>query len=124
MDGPHFGFRGGGWNRRCLGLAGPLFHFSDAWQLVINSLTNIVTFLMVFLIQRSQNKDTLALQLKVNELIAAHNYISARSVFEKPDARSSRDGRRGPARRSPAPGSRTHRLESAPTLLNTASPAS
>jgi low affinity Fe/Cu permease len=62
-------------------LAGPLFHFSDAWQLVINSLTNIVTFLMVFLIQRSQNKDTLALQLKVNELIAAqrgaHNALIA-----------------------------------------------
>jgi len=42
------------------------------WQLVINSLTNIVTFLMVFLIQRAQSKDTLALQLKVNELIATH----------------------------------------------------
>ena len=52
-------------------LGGPLFHYSDTWQLFINTVTNLVTFLMVFLIQRSQNKDTLALQLKVNELIAA-----------------------------------------------------
>jgi low affinity Fe/Cu permease len=52
-------------------LVGPLFHYSDTWQLFINTVTNLVTFLMVFLIQRSQNKDTLALQLKVNELIAA-----------------------------------------------------
>lgn len=50
---------------------GPLFHYSEGWQLFINSTTNLVTFLMVFLIQRAQNKDTLALQLKVNELIAA-----------------------------------------------------
>jgi low affinity Fe/Cu permease len=53
-------------------ISGPLFHFSDSWQLVINTVTNLVTFLMVFLIQRAQNKDTLALQIKVNELIAAH----------------------------------------------------
>jgi len=53
-------------------VSGPLFHFSDSWQLVINTVTNLVTFLMVFLIQRAQNKDTLALQIKVNELIAAH----------------------------------------------------
>jgi low affinity Fe/Cu permease len=52
-------------------LVGPLFHYSDTWQLFINTVTNLVTFLMVFLIQRSQNKDTLALQLKLNELIAA-----------------------------------------------------
>ena len=52
-------------------MVGPLFHYSDTWQLFINTVTNLVTFLMVFLIQRSQNKDTLALQLKVNELIAA-----------------------------------------------------
>ena len=52
-------------------VVGPLFHYSDTWQLFINTVTNLVTFLMVFLIQRSQNKDTLALQLKVNELIAA-----------------------------------------------------
>jgi low affinity Fe/Cu permease len=53
-------------------VSGPLFHFSDSWQLVINTVTNLVTFLMVFLIQRSQNKDTLVLQIKVNELIAAN----------------------------------------------------
>lgn len=51
---------------------GPIFHYSDTWQLFINTVTNLVTFLMVFLIQRAQNKDTLALQIKVNELIAAH----------------------------------------------------
>jgi low affinity Fe/Cu permease len=60
-------------------LVGPLFHYSDTWQLFINTVTNLVTFLMVFLIQRSQNKDTLALQLKLNELIAtqrgAHNSL-------------------------------------------------
>src|SRR5262245_11344315 len=50
---------------------GPVFHFSDTWQLVINTGTTIVTFLMVFLIQRSQNKDSLAVQLKLNELVAA-----------------------------------------------------
>lgn len=49
---------------------GPLFDYSDTWQLVINTGTTIVTFLMVFLIQRTQNKDSLAMQLKLNELIA------------------------------------------------------
>jgi low affinity Fe/Cu permease len=50
---------------------GPLFHYSDTWQLVINTSTTIVTFLMVFLIQHTQNRDTLALQLKLSELIIA-----------------------------------------------------
>jgi low affinity Fe/Cu permease len=50
---------------------GPIFHFSDTWQLVINTGTTIVTFLMVFLIQRSQNKDAQAIHLKLNELVAA-----------------------------------------------------
>jgi low affinity Fe/Cu permease len=50
---------------------GPIFHFSDTWQLVINTGTTIVTFLMVFLIQNTQNRDTLALQLKLDELIIA-----------------------------------------------------
>jgi low affinity Fe/Cu permease len=50
---------------------GPMFDFSDTWQLVINTGTTIVTFLMVFLIQRTQNKDSLAIQLKLNELVAA-----------------------------------------------------
>jgi low affinity Fe/Cu permease len=52
-------------------ITGPLFRFSDTWQLVINTGTTIVTFLMVFLIQRSQNKDSMALQLKLNEIVAA-----------------------------------------------------
>src|SRR5687768_11770097 len=51
-------------------ITGPVFGFSDTWQLVINTGTTIVTFLMVFIIQQSQNKDSLALQLKLNELIA------------------------------------------------------
>jgi low affinity Fe/Cu permease len=51
--------------------SGPLFRFSDTWQLVINTGTTIITFLMVFLIQRSQNKESAAIQLKLNELIAA-----------------------------------------------------
>lgn len=62
------------------GITGPLFHFSDTWQLVINTGTTIVTFLMVFLIQRSQNKESLALQLKLNELVAAMEGASNRIV--------------------------------------------
>jgi low affinity Fe/Cu permease len=53
------------------GITGHIFNFSDTWQLVINTGTTIVTFLMVFVIQHSQNKDTVALQLKLDELIAA-----------------------------------------------------
>ena len=52
-------------------LSGPLFHYSDAWQLVINTGTTIVTFLMVFLIQNTQNRDSRAIQLKLDELIKA-----------------------------------------------------
>jgi len=52
-------------------ITGPLFGFSDTWQLVINTGTTIVTFLMVFLIQATQNRDTLALQVKLDELIVA-----------------------------------------------------
>jgi low affinity Fe/Cu permease len=59
---------------------GPLFHFADTWQLAINTGTTIVTFLMVFLIQRSQNKDSLALQLKLNEIVAALAGASNRLV--------------------------------------------
>ncbi|MDB5245690.1 MAG: rane protein [Segetibacter sp.] len=60
--------------------SGPLFHFSDTWQLVINTGTSVVTFLMVFIIQQSQNKDTMALQLKLNELIAASSKASNRLI--------------------------------------------
>jgi len=59
---------------------GPLFHFSDTWQLVINTGTTIVTFLMVFLIQRAQNKESLAVQLKLNELVAAIEHASNRLI--------------------------------------------
>jgi low affinity Fe/Cu permease len=52
-------------------ITGPIFHYSDTWQLVINTGTTIVTFLMVFLIQNTQNRDTLALQIKLSELIVA-----------------------------------------------------
>ena len=61
-------------------LTGPLFNFSDTWQLVINTGTTIVTFLMVFLIQRAQNKDALALHLKLNEIVAAMEGASNRLI--------------------------------------------
>jgi len=61
-------------------LTGPLFHYSDTWQLVINTGTTVVTFLMVFLIQRSQNKDSLALHLKLNEVVAAMKGASNRLI--------------------------------------------
>ena len=68
-------------------ITGPLFHYSDTWQLVINTGTTIVTFLMVFLIQATQNRDTLALQLKLDELIvatkAARNEVAG--IEEAPD---------------------------------------
>ena len=62
------------------GLTGPIFHFSDTWQLVINTGTTIITFLMVFVIQQSQNKDTKALHLKLNELIACNKMASTRLI--------------------------------------------
>jgi len=61
-------------------LTGPLFDYSDTWQLVINTSTTIITFLMVFLIQRSQNKESLAIQIKLNELIASSRYASNRLI--------------------------------------------
>ena len=62
------------------GITGPIFKFSNSWQLVINTGTTIITFLMVFVIQQSQNKDTVAIQLKLNELIAASSAASNRLI--------------------------------------------
>ena len=72
----------------CLALAavviwactGPIFAFSETWQLVINTGTTIITFLMVFVIQQSQNKDTVAIHMKLNELIAANKEASNRLI--------------------------------------------
>lgn len=59
---------------------GPAFHFSDTWKWIISIGTSMITFLMVFLLQKSQNKDSLAIQLKLNELLAAHELASNRLV--------------------------------------------
>ncbi|MBC8046237.1 MAG: low affinity iron permease family protein [Fimbriimonadaceae bacterium] len=59
---------------------GPVFNYSEAWQLVINTGTTIITFLMVFLIQRAQNKESAAIQLKLNELVASNEHASNRLV--------------------------------------------
>ncbi len=90
-------------------ITGPLFNFSDTWQLVINTGTTIITFLMVFLIQNTQNRDTAALQVKIDELIyvieKANNCLldleeleedeldEIRSTYERV-AREARDSRR------------------------------
>lgn len=60
--------------------SGPFFNYSETWQLVINTGTTIITFLMVFIIQKGQNKDSLAIQLKLNELVASHEFASNRLV--------------------------------------------
>jgi low affinity Fe/Cu permease len=71
------------------GTTGPLFHFSDTWQLVINTSTTIVTFLMVFLIQQSQNRDSKAVQVKLAELIiavkGAHNNLATAEDLSEHD---------------------------------------
>ncbi|WP_374950345.1 low affinity iron permease family protein [Mucilaginibacter sp.] len=61
-------------------VTGPIFKYSDTWQLIINTGTTIITFLMVFLIQKSQNKDSKAVHLKLNELLASHQGASNRMV--------------------------------------------
>lgn len=61
-------------------LLGPLFHYSENWQLVINTGTTIITFLMVFLIQHSQNKDSMSVHLKLNEIVASINGASNRLI--------------------------------------------
>ena len=68
-------------------VSGPLFHFSDTWQLVMNSASSIATFLMVFLIQRAQNKDSLAIHVKLNEIIravegASNHVVNAEGLSE------------------------------------------
>jgi len=61
-------------------LLGPVFDYSDTWQLFINTGTTIITFLMVFIIQQSQNKDTVAIHLKLNELISSQKNASNRLI--------------------------------------------
>ena len=61
-------------------VSGPIFHYSDTWQLVMNTVSSIVTFLMVFLLQRSQNKEALAMQVKLNELLGAVKGASNRLI--------------------------------------------
>ena len=74
------------------GALGPVFHFSEDWQLVINTGTTIVTFLMVFLIQQSQNKASVAVHLKLNELLASHRNASNRMIgIEELDEQDLRD---------------------------------
>jgi len=74
------------------GVVGPAFHFSQDWQLVINTGTTIVTFLMVFLIQQGQNKDSVALHLKLNELLASSKQASNRMIgIEDLDEQDLRD---------------------------------
>jgi low affinity Fe/Cu permease len=92
----------------CWASAGPLFGFSDTWQLVINTSTTIVTFLMVFLIQNTQNRDSTAVQLKLDELIraieGAHNTLLDLEELEEKDLEQLRDVYEELARRARAQG--------------------
>jgi low affinity Fe/Cu permease len=83
-------------------VTGPIFGFSDTWQLVINTGTTIITFLMVFLIQNTQNRDSVAMQLKLDELIramhGAHNALLDLEELTEADLDRIRDGYEGLAR--------------------------
>ena len=86
------------------GLSGPLFQFSDTWQLVINTGTTIITFLMVFLIQSTQNRDTEAIQVKLDEIIraigTAQNELLDLEELEEPDLDRIRESYRQLARQA------------------------
>ena len=76
---------------RLWGLSGPIFHYNDTWQLIINTSTTIITFLMVFLIQNTQNRDNDILHLKIDELIRATNEAQNATLgLEKMEARELR----------------------------------
>jgi low affinity Fe/Cu permease len=92
-------------------VSGPFFHYSDSWQIAMNTVSSVVTFLMVFIMQRSQNKDTLAMQLKLNEIIVAlegaNNHVigieessedDIKALLERHQALAERLKRRGPQR--------------------------
>jgi len=75
-------------------VTGPLFHFSDTWQLVMNTISSIVTFLMVFLIQNAQNRDSAALQMKLDELIrvtAARERLVGIERLSEPELKTVRE---------------------------------
>jgi low affinity Fe/Cu permease len=87
-------------------VTGPIFHFSDTWQLVMNTISSIVTFLMVFLIQNSQNRDGAAVQLKLDELIRvtqARNDLIGIERLSEPEIASVKDDVQGPGGSSKSP---------------------
>jgi low affinity Fe/Cu permease len=102
---------------------GPIFHFSDTWQLIINTGTTLVTFLMVFLIQSTQNRDATAIQLKLDELIRAVKSARNRLLdledlsdeeLENLRQEFQRLGARGPATDEPSGKSKHHRRDKPP----------
>jgi len=80
-------------------ISGPFFHWSDTWQLIANTATTIITFLMVFLLQHTQNRDTIAMQIKMDELIlstreASNNLVRIEDLTES-ELRTLRERRAG-----------------------------